>query len=55
MLTINKNHSLILVVLFAIIFAVAISGDVHATPVEPDYNTSGDWVNVYDELEKKSD
>ncbi|OQD58614.1 adhesin-like protein [Methanobrevibacter arboriphilus JCM 13429 = DSM 1125] len=52
MLTINKNHSLILVVLFAIIFAVAISGDVHATPVEPDYNTSGDWVNVYDELEK---
>ena len=51
MLTINKNHSLILVVLFTLICAVAISGDVHAEVV-PDYNTSDDWKNVYDELEK---
>ena len=51
MLTINKNHSLILVVFFTMICAVAVSGDVHATTVESDYNTSGDWVNEYDGLE----
>ena len=50
MLTINKNHSLILVVFFTMICAVAVSGDVHATTVESDYNTSGDWVNEYDGL-----
>ncbi len=50
MLTINKNHSLILVVLFAMICAVAISGDVHANDAT-DYNTSDDWVNEYDGLE----
>nr|WP_302577690.1 hypothetical protein [Methanobrevibacter arboriphilus] len=48
MLTLNKNYSLILVVLFTMICAVAVSGDVHA--VEPGYNTSGDWVNEYDGL-----
>lgn len=48
MLTLNKNYSLILVVLFTMICAVAVSGDVHA--VEPDYNTSGDWVNEYEGL-----
>ena len=40
MLTLNKNYSLILVVLFTMICAVAVSGDVHAA--EPGYNTSGD-------------
>lgn len=49
MLTLNKNYSLILVVLFTMICAVAVSGDVHA--VEPDYNTSGDWENEYEGLE----
>lgn len=49
MLTLNKNYSLILVVLFTMICAVAVSGDLHA--VEPDYNTSGDWVNEYEGLE----
>ncbi|WP_281845320.1 hypothetical protein, partial [Methanobrevibacter arboriphilus] len=49
MLTLNKNYSLILVVLFTMICAVAVSGDVHAA--EPGYNTSGDWVNEYNGLE----
>lgn len=51
MLTINKNYSLILVVLFTMICAVAVSGDVHANSVESDYNTSGDWINEYEDLE----
>ncbi len=49
MLTLNNNYSLILVVLFTMICAVAVSGDVHAA--EPGYNTSGDWVNEYNGLE----
>lgn len=51
MLTINKNYSLILVVLFTMICAVAVSGDVYAIPTESDYNTSGDWINEYEDLE----